>query len=336
MKSWLLLALLIGSLTIHVPIANASKPMVAVTLSGLLPIVEPIAGNDVEIVLLLPSGAEAHYYTLRPDTVQRALAADLIVCTGHIPWELELAEKVADEKGLGVSDVVLDLLHDVDLTLLREPGTGQPNIHAFWLLPKNAKKVALAVAQRLAVIDPDNSQEYLRRAEAFSKKVDALQKESMERVKRVGLLGSKVVVAFYAEQYLAKAMGLQPEFVLMREGGLSPIVLEQVRRGLLNGTLKAIIYSEIAEGFPQVLGQIRALSEEVGVPAYKVQVFSLGDVYDYLALLSYDTGVLTSISNRMGTTSSSGFYLYLSALLAVLVAVELIIIIFLYRRLSER
>jgi ABC-type Zn uptake system ZnuABC Zn-binding protein ZnuA len=323
-------------LVINVSVADINKPVVAVTLSGLLSIIEPIAGDDVEVVSLLPSGTEAHYYTLQPDIVQKALAADLIVCTGHIPWELELAEKVADEKGLEVSDVVLDLLHDVDVTLLKEPGTDQPNIHAFWLLPENAKKVALAVAERLAVIDPDDSQTFLRRAETFSKKVDALQKESMVRMKKAGLLDSKVVVAFYAEQYLAKAMGLRPEFILMREGGLSPIVLEQVREGLLNGTLKAIIYSEIAEGFPQVLGQIRALSEEVGVPTYKVQVFSIGEVHDYLALLSYDIGILTSISNRIGNSSFSGFYLYLSALLAVLVAMEFIIIIFLYRRLSER
>ncbi len=329
------LALSIAFLSLSNAIAY-DKPIVAVSISGILPLVRPIAGERADVVVLLPSGVEAHRYTLKPDVVEKALKADLIVHTGHIPWEVELAEIVAREKGVEVSEISLDLLHDLGLKLLRTPSVNEPNVHAFWLLPENCKKIAYEVAIRLSKIDPLNRELYLERAEEFMNNVDLFFEEALKEVKEKGLVGKRVVAGFYAEQYVAESLGLKTGLILMREGGLSPKTLEVARSGLLNGTFIAILRSEIAESFPQLSSQIEALSYETGAPIYDVRVFSVGGVYDYISLMSYNLGSITSLRTENVNVVEEGFLFYLAVLLAIFAGAELIIIAFLHKRLSER
>lgn len=317
-------------LTISPAVAQESKPTVAVTISGLLPLVVPIAGDDATVITLLPSGVEAHHYTLQPDIVEKAMNADLIVLTAHIPWESELVRKVAEEKGVPVSSIALDLAHSVDVQLLKEPGSDEPNLHGFWLLPDNAKLITFKLAERLSKLRPDLAERFRARAERFAQKVDALVKQAPT------LAGSKVVIAFFEEQYVVASFGLEPAIVLMKEGGLSPKALEEARRGLLNGTLKGIVYSEVAEGFPQLLGQIRTLAEETGAPTYSIRVFGIEGVEDYETLMAYNLGSLSSISNTPSSKFKGDFYMYLSILIGIFAVTEAIVIAFLYRRLSGR
>ena len=310
--------------------AQERRPVVAVTISGLLPLVVPIAGEDVAVISLLPSGVEAHHYTLQPDIVEKAMSADLIVLTGHIPWELELVRAVAQERGMPVSSIALNLAQDIDVRLLKEPGSDEPNLHAFWLLPDNAKLIAFELAKRLSELRPDLAERFRARAERFIQEVDALAEQAH------GFAGSKVAIAFFAEQYVVASFGLEPAIALMKEGGISPRALEEARRGLLNGTLKGIVYSEVAEGYPQLISQIRALAEETGTPTYAVRVFGMEGVEDYRALMAYNLGSLSSISGSPSPGYEGDFYMYLSLLIGVLAVVEAVVIASLYRRLSGR
>ena len=326
---WKVLALL-ALLTVSPAVAQERRPVVAVTISGLLPLVAPIAGEDVTVITILPSGVDAHHYTIQPDVVEKVVNADLIVLTGHIPWELELVDAVARERGVPISSIALDLAHDADVRLLKEPGSGEPNLHAFWLLPDNAKLIAFKLADRLSELRPEFAERFRTRAERLAREVDGL----MERAHTIA--GSKVVIAFFAEQYVVASFGLEPAIVLMKEGGISPKALEEARRGLLNGTLKGIVYSEVAEGFPQLLGQIRALAEETNAPTYGIRVFGIEGVEDYAALMAYNLGSLSSISTHVSSEFQSGFYMYLSLLIGIFAAAEAVVIVFLHRRLSER
>lgn len=327
---WKALALL-TLLLISPAIAQERRPVVAVTISGLLPLVIPIAGEDVAVVTLLPSGVEPHHYTLQPKIVEKATGADLIVLTGHIPWELELVRAVAQEKGVPVASISLNLAQDIDIRLLREPGSREPNVHAFWLWPDNAKLIAFGLADRLSRLRPELAERFRARAERLAQEVDALVEQA-----RKNIAGSKVVIAFFAEQYVVASFGLKPTIVLMKEGGLSPKTLEEARKGLLNGTLKGIVYSEVAEGFPQLLGQIRALAEETGAPIYSVRVFGIGNIEDYRALMAYNLGSLSSFSNSSSMGTQTSFYMYLSILIGIFAVAEAVVIIFLHKRLSER
>ncbi|MEM2584206.1 MAG: zinc ABC transporter substrate-binding protein [Thermoproteota archaeon] len=115
---------------------------ILVTMNILKLLVSPIVGDRGEVVSIVPEGVEPHSFTLNPSVILAALNSDLIVITGHMEWERELVERVAEEKGVSPDSISINLLE-----LVKNNGTilkinGEENVHGFWLLPDNAVLIA--------------------------------------------------------------------------------------------------------------------------------------------------------------------------------------------------
>ncbi|MFW9799086.1 MAG: metal ABC transporter solute-binding protein, Zn/Mn family, partial [Candidatus Thorarchaeota archaeon] len=146
------------SLVAVIPVtpAQAASPIkVAASIEPLAGLVEEVGGIHVELSILLPEGIEPHAATLPPQAVTDAQAADLLVLTGHFPWETDLISQVSTPY-ITMDDLsALENYEDYGARLSEMPGQHaeggafhiaqqdhEGNPHGWWLLPVNAIAIA--------------------------------------------------------------------------------------------------------------------------------------------------------------------------------------------------
>ncbi|MHA2209756.1 MAG: metal ABC transporter solute-binding protein, Zn/Mn family, partial [Candidatus Thorarchaeota archaeon] len=85
--------LLIVSVIGLTPVVRAqSQPVlsVAASIAPLAGLVNEVGGVHIDITVMLPEGIEPHAASLTPEAITAADEADLLVLTGHFPWEEDL------------------------------------------------------------------------------------------------------------------------------------------------------------------------------------------------------------------------------------------------------
>lgn len=335
-----LVFLMAFSLVASLPVASfgleqSSKVKVTVTIGALEQFVLGVGGDRVAVTSIAPPSVDPHDVSFDPSMVDEALSSQLVVSSGHVAWEYQLEQLAAERKGVPFSYFGIDLYRDLsgNLTFLDVPGGTGYNIHGYWLLPSNALVIATAIELRLEAIDPGSSAIYRSNLQNFFARVAGLQGLIDSTMSARHLEGAGVAVAFYEEQYLAYSFGLNVSIVLIGEGQeVSPSTLDQATRGFADGSLKAIIFADIVQALP-VYQSLRSLSQEGRVPLIPVTVFETAQLPDYVDMMAFDLG---SVSSMQGTYGSLGVdqatYLYAIALLAVLVAAEGVIIFSRWKR----
>jgi ABC-type Zn uptake system ZnuABC Zn-binding protein ZnuA len=301
---------------------------VVVTLSILQTIVSPIVGDVGEVYSIVSGDVEPHSFTLTPSTIQEALNSDLIVITGHMDWEMELIERVSEEKGVQPSLISLNLLNLTGIKILEIEGV--KNIHGFWLLPDNAIVIARALRDKLSTLKPEFSEKFSQNYLLFEREVLNLKTVLVELSEKYNCLGKMVVVGFYAEQYVAEALGLKVDVSLIGEGEtIRPDSLTKIYNGLKSGDYVCIVVSDTALLMSGVQTALREVSEETGCSiAYVFTVSSNGlDRYDNL--MYYNAGQVYSalLSNRKSPSNGLNVYLLTTILALLIIAFETILLI---------
>jgi len=303
---------------------------VVTTTSAMASIIRPILSGDDNLTVLLPSNVEPHSFTLDPMTVQKALEADILVSSGHIGWE-----KVIEDQMKSSGKAVFDPLKDLSSLVLYESPSGGINLHGYWLDAENVKAIATAFSKVVSKMNPTASREYERNLQRYLSEINALESFSLNSLKGRGIYGSNAVIGFFEEQYVAKSFGMNVVGVLAgdeEEVGISPQKLEEIRRGLLNGTINYLVVSEIALELP-LNEYIRTLSQETGSQVIYVRTLDIPDVYDFRALYLYNLG------NVVGSNPSSKEDRYLLTpeiylvVIAISVILNVILLYILFRRL---
>jgi len=196
--------------------------------------------------VLLPPGASAHHYALRPSDVRRVRAADLLYWVGP---ELEtFLPRVLAARSLPSLAVQalpgLSLRHFGDPTLAVEHAHGEPapaaehahpvaaqdqhdedhrpgtlDMH-LWLLPANAQVIATRMAADLSAADPANAPRYQANLEAFGARLNALDQRLKQRL--AGVAGKPYFVFHEAYDYFEAAYGLTHTGVLSAASEVQP------------------------------------------------------------------------------------------------------------------
>ena len=124
-----------------------------------------IGGPDVEVFTATTAHQDPHQIQARPALIARVRAADLVVCTGaelEVGWMPVLLRQGANSRvqpgGPGYFEAAGAVrLRDVPGRLDRADGdvhaAGNPHIQT---APANIRAVGIALAQRMAEIDPDH------------------------------------------------------------------------------------------------------------------------------------------------------------------------------------
>ncbi|MFW9918123.1 MAG: metal ABC transporter solute-binding protein, Zn/Mn family [Candidatus Thorarchaeota archaeon] len=329
--------LCITSLIGFIPFAEAQiepEVSVAVSVAPLGGIVDVIGREFVDVSILLPEGVEPHAAQLPQSSVDAASSADLLVLTGHYPWEESLAEQVdtpyislEDFEAFGAELLLMPGVHDDGALLSQDHNHGDENIHSYWLLPKNAIAIANATLDRLKSLAPSRSDYWNSAFLTFIENVEEFQNLVGELNQEYGFSNLRAVVVFPAEAYVAETFGIEVVTSLSQGENvfISGADLLVVQTGLANGSLDIILGSDIARLQPSGEFAVQ-LAEDTASEIIWWRVIFFSGLSDYLSIMTYNLGILTSSMEDSGPSASNLSINFLAigiaGFLAIVVMVE--------------
>ena len=211
-----------------------------------------VGGGDVAVRSATTARQDAHYIRARPSLIAWMRRADLVVCSGAdleagwLPVLLERGAPLSIQPGQPGNVMAAHHLEAVDLpeTLDRALGDSHPggNPH-FHLDPRNLLILAGVLAERLALIDPENAAAYAARRDAFAERWRTAMAEWRARADR--LAGMPVVVHHENWAHFLRWAGLRRVAALEPVPGAPPTashlarVLERVAETGARAILRA-------------------------------------------------------------------------------------------------
>lgn len=204
---------------------------------------QELAGDLARVTAATTARQDPHHIEARPSLIARARNADLLVCSGaelEIGW-LPLLQR--ESGNARIQPGRAGYFEAAEYVRLLEKSAGadrsQGDVHPggnphFQADPRNLPKVANALAQRLAQLDPANAATYTARNQDFQKRMTtAIARWEKDAA---GLRGVPVVVHHKSWSYLADWLGLKVVADLEPKPGIEPSVsslaglLDQLKR----------------------------------------------------------------------------------------------------------
>ncbi len=192
-------------------------------------LLEELAGDRAKITVATTAFQDPHRLQARPSLIAAVRRADLVVCTGadlEIGWLPLLLRRSGNAKiqagnpGYFLAANFVRRL-EVPKSIDRAQGDvhpqGNPHIH---LNPRNIRRVADALAERLAKLDPGNSSDYDMRLDDFqSRWRDATQRWED---RALSLQGMRLASHHRSFSYLADWLDLDIVATLESKPGVPP------------------------------------------------------------------------------------------------------------------
>jgi zinc transport system substrate-binding protein len=253
---------------------TAEKPQLVATLFPQYDFVRVIAGDLVEVSLLLPPGVESHSYDPTPKDIAGITEADAFLYTGEVmePW----AAKIIGNLG-GKEVKIVDLSKGITLLASteeedahegeeegdedghgHEEGAFDPHI---WLDPNNAKIMVSTLLETLIEIDPENEAVFRENAEAYLAELTTLDLAFRDLFAK-----SETQTIYYGGHfvfgYFAKAYGLttvSPYDGFSPDAEPTPKRIADLIDAMDQAKFKVIYYEELVD--PKIA---RLVSQETG------------------------------------------------------------------------
>ncbi|MFQ5549439.1 MAG: metal ABC transporter solute-binding protein, Zn/Mn family [Woeseia sp.] len=139
-------------------------------------LVKELAGDDVTVTVATTAAQDPHRLQARPSLIAATRRADLLVCTGadlEIGWLPLLLRRAGNpdiQPGRPGYFLAADFVRKLEIPKMidRSQGDihpqGNPHIH---LNPSNVARIAEKLAERLTVLDPANTGDYLGHLQGF-------------------------------------------------------------------------------------------------------------------------------------------------------------------------
>ena len=176
--------------------------------------VRAIAADRVNLVLLLPPGAESHSYEPSPRDIITIRGCDLFIYSGgeSSKWVDNILESPElSEAGMRVLKL-MDLALTVEEEIVEgmeegeDEGSSSFDEHV-WTSPLNAKAIVLAIGEVLCELDPANMEFFRKNTADYLASLDELDALFRETVKRA-VRDTVVFGDRFPFRYLADAYGL--------------------------------------------------------------------------------------------------------------------------------
>lgn len=161
---------------------------VAATIFPLADIARAVAGDAVNVVLLIPPGASEHSYSLTPQQLRELQTARVLFRVGHgledrltgrLAETLPQLRLVTVDSGIVLREFSKDLADEQHA----EPVDEEEHHHDegedphYWLTAPNAQKIAVTVAETLQQMDPEHAAEYRANLKQYQAQLDSLERE---------------------------------------------------------------------------------------------------------------------------------------------------------------
>lgn len=176
-------------------------------------------GENVQVTMLLPPGAESHSYEPTPQDILKIKNCDIFIYTGgeSDSWIDDILESIGSDKTR-----VLSMMDYVD-PLKEETVEGMEEAHDdgddhslhnedeydehVWTSPRNAIRIVQAVCKALTELDADNAESYNENTDAYIQKLNELD----QTYRNITESGARKYIVFgerFPFRYLADAYGL--------------------------------------------------------------------------------------------------------------------------------
>ncbi len=267
---------------------NIEKLKIVTTLFPQYDFARQIAGDNAEITLLLPPGADSHSFEPTPADIIAINNADIFIYTGKYmePWADKIIKSI-DSDSINILDV------SAGITLVKEEDEHEHNedeeehehddeheedeeehehdeddhghSHEYdphiWTSPVMARKMTDNIAASLCYVDPDNASFYKSNAENYKTRLDELDAEFREIVSS-GLRNKLYFGGKFALYYFAAEYGLEYKSAYdncSSETEPSAQDIAQIINEIKENNVPVIYYEELTD--PKVS---RSISEDTG------------------------------------------------------------------------
>lgn len=310
---------------------------VAVSIPSLAGIIEEIGGPIVHVSALLEQQTDPHAFTVTPAIIAAADAADLLVFTGHFHWEPDIANQTATPFISLHDENAWENYEDYGAMLSPLPGGIEfegtnTNLHAYWLLPRNAIAIANATRAALSTLNSTLSNSWDTNFESFLQKMDNLQSLIISLNDIHAFSGMRAIVVSPAEAYVAETFGIRCDAVLQVEDIiLTGAKLLEVQEAIRNGTVGLILGSDVSQFQAGGEYAYQLQADYGGILIWWQTVFYAES--DYFSMMAFNLGALVSgIEGRSGGVVNEIVNIGLIALISVLTIIVVIETILLIQR----
>ena len=190
---------------------------------------QELGGDRLEIYSATTAQQDPHHIQARPSLIARTRKADLLVCTGaelEVGWLPLLLRRAGNARiqpgqpGHFLAADYVDMLEvpeKLDRSLGDIHASGNPHIHTD---PRNIRRIAGRLSQRLQALDPDHADSYQQRYMTFEAGWQDSIRQWNERARPVK--HANIVVHHDFWSYLIDWLGLSRIATLEPVPGVSP------------------------------------------------------------------------------------------------------------------
>jgi zinc transport system substrate-binding protein len=249
---------------------------------------ERVAGTYADVQSLTQPGAEPHDVELTPKQVAGLSDADLVIYQRS--FQPAVDEAVAQNENVQV----LDTTSVVPVQPLASADGHDEGLDPhIWLDPTNLARIARAVAERLATIDPTHAEDYTRKAAELTAELNDLDQRfttGLSSCKRTTFITAHAAFGYLARRYGLSQIGITG---LSPDAEPSPARIAEVQAKARQHGVTTIFYETLVS--PAVAESIaRDLGLKTGVldPVEGITADSLGS--DYLSVMQANLTALRS------------------------------------------
>ncbi len=275
------------------------RPQVVATTTIVGDIVARVGGEDIDLRVLLPPGADPHGYIFRPVDMTAAADADVLFVNGaglegHLDRLVRTAgtrSVIALDRGIDVRRLPRPHTHDDHGHHdCQQCATGATDPH-FWFDPLNVKIWATTIADALTEIVPDRQAAFEARAAQLQVELDELHEWIQQQVKLIPperrlLASDHKSFGYFADRYEFTEVGvILPSFDSMAQASARHV-------GQLMDALRAQEIPAIFIGMNVNPNLAERISRDSGVELVRLHTESLtdddGTAPDYFAYMRYN------------------------------------------------
>lgn len=201
------------------PATDNGKLNVVATIFPQYDFTRQIAGDKVNLSLLIPPGGESHTYEPTPQDIINIQAADIFIYVGgeNDTWLDGILENV-DTKAMTIISL-LDCVQTLEEEIVEgmqapgghdheeaghDHGEEEPDEHV-WTSPVNAKVIAMAITEALVEKDKDNADTYRANMAAYGKSLEVLDRQfrmvAQQAKTKELIFGDRFPLRYFAQEY---------------------------------------------------------------------------------------------------------------------------------------
>ena len=175
---------------------NTAVNKAAATIFPVADLVKRVGGEKIEIITILPAGANPHTFELTPRAIKKLKGVRVVFMIGHDfdGWVRAIGESLPEVKIVTVDEGINFI------------GAPEEDPH-YWLSIANGKIIAENITRALTELDPDNGDEYQTNLDLFLTKLDNADRDIHKML--LNFPTRKAVTFHDGWRYFARDYGLE-------------------------------------------------------------------------------------------------------------------------------